>query len=131
MKKILLIDDTKEIYQMVSHSVSEIAEVTWAKCLDEATNLLKEREFNLVILDIELPDGNGIEFCSQIKPSHPNTPILFITSHTTLAEKKEAFTVGADGFITKPFTPSALRERIQEVGSEQNLKDCLELFLID
>ncbi len=130
MKKILLVDDTKEIYQMVVHSVSEIAEVTWAKCLDEASILLKEREFSLLILDIELPDGNGIDFCSKIKPIHPNIPVLFITSHTTLAERKEAFTVGADGFITKPFTPPALRERIQEVGKEENLNDLLEFYLV-
>ncbi len=130
MKKILLVDDTKEIYQMVAHSVSGIADITWAKSLDEASTLLKEREFSLLILDIELPDGNGIEFCSKIKPFHPNIPVLFITSHTTLSEKKEAFTVGADGFITKPFSPPALRARILEVGKEENLNDLLEFYLI-
>lgn len=130
MKKILLIDDTKEIYQMVTHSANEIADVTWAKSLDEAAVLLKERKFHLVILDIELPDGNGIEFCSQMKPSHPDVPVLFITSHTALAEKKDAFSNGADGYITKPFSPPALRERIQAVGKEENLNDLLEFYLV-
>ncbi len=130
MKKILLVDDTKEIYQMVVHSVGEVADVTWAKCLDEASALLKEKEFSLMILDIELPDGDGIEFCSRIKPSHPNIPVLFITSHTTLEERKLAFTVGADGFITKPFSPTALRDRIREVGQEEDINDLLELYLV-
>lgn len=130
MKKILLVDDTREIYQLVVHSVGEIADVTWAKCLEDASTLLAEREFNLLILDIELPDGNGIEFCSRIKPIHPNVPVLFITSHTTLAEKKEAFIVGAEGFITKPFTPSALCERVEEVGNEDAFNDLLEFYLV-
>ncbi len=130
MKKILLVDDTKEIYQMVVKSVSEIADVTWAKCLDEASTLLKEKEFNLMILDIELPDGDGIEFYSRIKHSHPNIPVLFITSHTALEEKKLAFTVGADGFITKPFSPHALRDRIREIGQKEEMNDLLELYLV-
>lgn len=130
MKKILLVDDTKEIYQMVLHSVSEIAEVTWATCLDEAKTLLKREQFSLMILDIELPDGDGIEFCSKIKPVHPDIPILFITSHTTLSEKKLAFSVGAEGFITKPFSPVALRERIREIGKEEDMNDLLEFYLV-
>ncbi len=130
MKKILLVDDTKEIYQMVVQSVGEIAEVTWAKCLDEASTMLNENEFNILILDIELPDGDGIEFCSRIKPNYPNTPVLFITSHTTLSEKKLAFTVGADGFITKPFSPPALLERIKEVGNEEDMNEILEMYLV-
>lgn len=77
-----------------------------------------------------MPDGNGIDFCSRIKPIHPNVPVLFITSHTTLAEKKEAFTVGAEGFITKPFTPSALCERVEEVGNEDAFNDLLEFYLV-
>lgn len=131
MKKLLLVDDSREIYQLVTHSVGEIADVTWAKCIIDASNLMLESEFNLLILDIELPDGNGIEFCSQIKVTHPNIPVLFITSHTALAEKKQAFTVGAEGFILKPFSPPALRERILEVGNEESINDLLELYLVD
>lgn len=130
MKKILLIDDAKEIYQMVTQSVGEVAVVTWATCLDEATALLNKEKFNLMILDIELPDGDGIEFCSRIKPFHPDVPILFITSHTTLAEKQLAFKVGGDGFITKPFSPPALCERIESLGTEEEFNDVLELYLV-
>lgn len=115
---------------MVTHSVGEIAEVTWATCLDEASTLLKQQEFSLVILDIELPDGDGIEFCSRLKPTHPKTPVLFITSHTTLLEKKLAFTNGADGFMTKPFSPGALREKISEVGKDEDMGNLLEFYLV-
>ncbi len=83
-----------------------------------------------MILDIELPDGDGIEFYSRIKHSHPNIPVLFITSHTALEEKKLAFTVGADGFITKPFSPHALRDRIREIGQKEEMNDLLELYLV-
>lgn len=129
MKKILLVDDTQEIYQMVVESVGTTANVTWAKCLDEAGELLKEKEFNLLILDIELPDGDGIEFSFRIKPSHPKIPVLFITADT-VAEQKLASKVGGDGFIVKPFSPPALVERIQTQEVVDDFNDVLELYLV-
>ena len=120
MKKILLVDDIKEIYQMLLHSVNEVAEVTWANCLHEASVFLLEKNYHLLILDVELPDGNGIEYCSRIKALHPNIPILFITSHQTLAEKHLALSVGANGFITKPFSPEA----------ENDMNELLEMYLV-
>ena len=81
MKKILFIHETKEIYQKILLSMNEIADVTWAKCFDEASNLLKEKEFSLLIMDIELTYGNENEFCSQIQHSHPETPVLYIKKY--------------------------------------------------
>ncbi|MBA2406346.1 MAG: response regulator [Bdellovibrionales bacterium] len=128
MKNILLVEDTKEIYQMVLQSVDKIGELSWAKCLDEAATLLNENDYNLLILDVELPDGNGIEFCSSIQSTHPHVPILFLTIHTNLAEKSSAFTAGAEGYITKPFTPPELRERIWSVDDSANNLALLELL---
>ncbi|HXH75465.1 MAG TPA: response regulator transcription factor [Bacteriovoracaceae bacterium] len=129
MKNILLVEDTKEIYQMVLQSVSDIGEVTWAKCINEAATLINKKEFNLLILDVELPDGNGIEFCSSIQSTHPHVPIFFLTSHTNLNEKSEAFTAGADSYITKPFTPPELRARILAIDDASANLTLLGKFL--
>lgn len=113
MDKILLVEDTKEIYQMVLQSVSQIAEITWAQSLAEARSALAKEEFQLLILDVDLPDGNGIEFCSSIQTAHPNTPVFFLTASLGLSDKVMGFSAGADDYITKPFSPLELRARLE------------------
>lgn len=113
MSKILLVEDSKEIYQMVLQSVAQLADIVWAKSITEANNLLKGNTFNLFILDVELPDGNGFDFCSTLQASHSQIPVFFLTSHSNLSEKVMGFTAGADDYITKPFSPLELRARLE------------------
>lgn len=113
MNKILLVEDSKEIYQMVVQSVAQLADLTWAKSLAEARTHLKGNTFSLFILDVELPDGNGIEFCSTLQASHSQVPVFFLTSHNNLSEKVMGFSAGADDYITKPFSPLELRARLE------------------
>lgn len=113
MQRILLVEDTKEIYQMVVQSTSQIAELTWAKSVKEAKAEVARSSFDLFILDVDLPDGNGIEFCSSLQSTHSHTAIFFLTSHTDLSEKVMGFSAGADDYITKPFSPLELRARIE------------------
>lgn len=113
MNKILLVEDSKEIYQMVVQSVAQIADLTWAKSISEARTFLKGNAFSLFILDVELPDGNGIEFCSTLQATHSQVPVFFLTSHNNLSEKVMGFSAGADDYITKPFSPLELRARLE------------------
>ncbi len=113
MNQILLVEDSKEIYQMVAQSTLQIAELTWAKSIEEARASLTTRSFDLLILDVELPDGNGIEFCSSIQATHPHILVFFLSSHTNLSEKVLGFSAGADDYISKPFSPLELRARLE------------------
>ncbi len=113
MDKILLVEDSKEIYQMVLQSVSQVAELTWATSIQEAKSVLAQSTFSLMILDVDLPDGNGIEFCSSIQTSHSHIPVFFLTAHLNLSDKVMGFSAGADDYITKPFSPLELRARIE------------------
>lgn len=113
MNHILLVEDSKEIYQMVQQSTQQVADLTWAKSIEEAKTALNSRSFDLLILDVELPDGNGIEFCSSIQSSHPNILVFFLTSHSNLSEKVLGFSAGADDYITKPFSPLELKARLE------------------
>lgn len=125
MNNILLVEDSKEIYQMVLQSVAQIAELSWAKSLEEAKLTLAKQNFDLMILDVELPDGNGIEFCSGLQATHSHVPIFFLTSHTNLSEKVMSFSAGADDYITKPFSPLELRARLEgrlRKNKQQNLQ---------
>lgn len=113
MNRILLVEDCKEIYQMVVQSASQIADLTWAKSVQEAREAIAKHNFDLILLDVELPDGNGIEFCSSIQSTHSHISIFFLTGHSTLSEKVLGFSAGADDYITKPFSPLELRARLE------------------
>lgn len=130
MNQILLVEDSKEIYLMVIQSTQQVAELSWAKSIEEAKAALSSKSFDLLILDVELPDGNGIEFCSSIQSIYPNILVFFLTSHTNLSEKVLGFSAGADDYITKPFLPlelkasleSRLRKTKQQVSSAEIFK---------
>lgn len=113
MKKILLVEDSEEIYQMVLMSVQSIAEITWAPNLTEARALSSHKDFHLLLLDRELPDGNGLTFCAEILQNNPLLPIFFITAQNSLSDKVLGLSAGADDYITKPFDPLELRARIE------------------
>lgn len=112
--KIILVEDSKEIYRMVLHSLAgSLSDITWVPSIFEAKKALKKDKFNLAILDIELPDGNGMDLCGQIQAQEPLISIFFLTSHDNLSEKVLAFTAGAEDYITKPFEPLELRVRVE------------------
>ncbi len=113
MNKVLLVEDSREVFQMVNQAVGNLVQLTWVPTVGEATQVLGKDTFNLVLLDVELPDGNGIELCSQILATHPDLPVFFLTSHAGLSEKVLGFSAGADDYITKPFAPLELRARLE------------------
>lgn len=113
MKNILLVEDSKEIFAMVTQAVEAIANISWETTLEGAREALKKEQFDLVLLDIELPDGNGVELCSEIQALNNYTPIFFLTSHKELSEKVLGFSAGADDYITKPFAPLELKARVE------------------
>ena len=115
---------------MVAQSTTLIADLTWVKSVKEARTEIARNSFDLFILDVDLPDGNGIEFCSTLQATHSHIPIFFLTGHTDLSEKVMGFSAGADDYITKPFSPLELRARLesrlrknkQQLNSSDNLK---------
>ena len=64
---------------------------------------IRDREFDLVLLDINLPDGNGFELCKLIKPQHPDTIVIFLTANDQESDQIRGYEVGAVDYITKPF----------------------------
>lgn len=113
MYKILLVEDCKETYQILIQTTAPFAQLYWSKNLEEANQLLLKESYDLIVLDIGLPDGNGIEFCSSLQETHSQVPIFFLTGHSSLPEKVLGFSAGADDYITKPFSILELRARIE------------------
>ncbi len=121
MKNVLLVEDNKEIVPLVEMAISRIASVEWAKTLSEAENKLDDGSFDLILLDLQLPDGNGIDLCSKILAVSPTTPIFILTASDDLSQKVLGFTAGADDYITKPFEALELKARIEAKFTKQDL----------
>jgi two-component system chemotaxis response regulator CheY len=82
----------------------------------EALRLLPRGPYDLVITDINMPDINGLELIQFIRTSeqHRSTPILLISTQSSEKDRKRGLSLGADGYVAKPFTPEALRAAAAE-----------------
>jgi DNA-binding NtrC family response regulator len=118
MKKILVIDDEPIIRVSCQRSLgSEGYEVKSASSGKEGIDLLAKEAFNLVLLDIKMPDMDGIEVLKKIKNTWPETKIIMITGYSTVETAVKTLKLGALNYLEKPFTPDTLVETIKEALS--------------
>ena len=114
MRRIFLVEDDKEIAKNLARLLfSEGFTVTHAFTQREATAVLASHKFDLALVDISLPDGNGFAVCTEIKEMQ-NIPVIFLTASGDEASVVTGLNIGADDYITKPFRP---RELIARIGS--------------
>ncbi|HTM11231.1 MAG TPA: response regulator [Verrucomicrobiae bacterium] len=117
-KKIFIADDDRffrELYQMVLGE--EGYDVTFAITGKEAVEKCAAANPDLVILDVLMPELNGYEVCSKLRemPELAMTPILMLTGLSADEDKIKGYHVGADDFLTKPFSPKVFRERVKNI----------------
>ena len=115
MKKILLVEDNEAIQKGLKYSLEqEYFEVEIASDVKNAKDKLTKNEFDLVILDVMLPDGSGFELCKDIKKNMV-TPVLFLTAKDEEQDIVNGFDLGADDYVAKPFRPRELISRINNI----------------
>ncbi len=114
MKRIFLVEDDKAIAKnLILLLRSEGFTVTHAPTRSEAIAALEGNKFDLALIDISLPDGNGFTVCTEIKETH-DVPVIFLTASGDEASVVTGLNMGADDYITKPFRP---RELIARIGT--------------
>ncbi|SFL41312.1 two-component system, OmpR family, response regulator ResD [Gracilibacillus orientalis] len=113
MKTILIVDDEQQMRTMLTLYLRNDFNLIEAKNGNEAIHLLKQNEIDLVLLDIMMPDLDGIEACKQMKTIKPDVPIILLTALNETSQKVEGLTIGADDYVVKPFEPKELLARIQ------------------
>lgn len=113
MKRILLVEDDETLAKGVALSLqsSEVS-VSMAHTLSEANVQLASASFDLLILDINLPDGSGLDFCKKMKAKH-QLPIILLTARDLEMDIVTGFGYGADDYVTKPFSLAVLRARVE------------------
>ncbi|MBU5226382.1 response regulator transcription factor [Clostridium senegalense] len=114
MKKIFLVEDDKTIAKNLMLLLrSEGFAVIHASTRSEALVTITENKFDLALIDISLPDGNGFTVCTEIKETE-DVPVIFLTASGDEASVVTGLNMGADDYITKPFRP---RELIARIGT--------------
>ena len=115
MDKILLVEDDRTIALGLEYSLSQDGfAVTVCHDIDSAHNALKVQDFNLIILDIGLPDGSGYDVCKAVKAEN-DVPVIFLTACDDEVNVVMGLDMGADDYITKPFRIRELVSRIKTV----------------
>lgn len=114
MAKILLVEDDP----IVANSVKEWLEherhlVELVKSGLDAMELLLSFDFELIVLDWNLPKLSGLDVCKQYRSARGKSPVLMLTGKVAIGEKEEAFDCGADDYLTKPFHPRELLARVK------------------
>lgn len=114
MKKILIVEDDNFLNKLLAYNlIAEGYDVTSVLNARTAAETILQREFDLVVLDINLPDGNGFELCKLIKPQYPSTIVIFLTANDQESDQIQGYEVGAVDYITKPFVIWVLQRKIK------------------
>ncbi len=114
-RKILIVDDEKLIVKGIKFSLDQDGyEVSCAYDGEEAFNLAKETEFDLIILDVMLPKKNGLEVCQAIR-EFSQVPIIMLTAKDSDMDKILGLEYGADDYLTKPFNILELKARVKAI----------------
>ena len=114
MKRILLVEDDALLNKTLAYNLtSDGWDVTPALNARTAASLLAGRSYDLVLLDINLPDGNGYDLCELVKPEHPDTVVIFLTANDQERDQLRGYEAGAVDYITKPFSIEALQRKIR------------------
>ncbi|MEN2994506.1 MAG: response regulator transcription factor [Thermodesulfovibrio sp.] len=117
-KKILIVEDEKEIAELIAYTLQkEKFEVDIAFDGNEALKKLKEKIYDLIVLDLMLPYVQGLEICKFIRsnPKIKDTGIIIVTAKAEEFDRIMGLEMGADDYITKPFSPRELTARVKAI----------------
>jgi len=120
-EKILLIEDDESISELVNlHLTNNSYGIDQAFDLATARNKLEEGNYDLILLDLMLPDGSGMEICQELRMKKDQTPIIILTAKSEEIDKVLGLEMGADDYITKPFSIREFLARIKALLRRTN-----------
>jgi two-component system OmpR family response regulator len=116
MPRILMVEDDLQITELLEQYLERYGlEMMSVDRPSTALNKLQTEQYDLVLLDLGLPEMDGLELCKIIKGTHPELPIIISTARHDTGDKVVAFDAGADDYVAKPYDPRELVARIQMI----------------
>ena len=127
-EKLLIVEDDKKLNDGIRLALKNDAYFFYqCRTLQEAREILKKEDITLVLLDVNLPDGNGIDFVREIR-KNSQVPIILLTVNNMEVDIVTGLEAGANDYITKPFSPKILVARVEAVLRRTNQAEETELL---
>jgi DNA-binding response OmpR family regulator len=126
--KILIVEDTLELaHSLKSFFRLEKNQVEIAVDLEEAKHFVSVSHFDMILLDITLPDGDGRDFLRALRNSNNNVPVIVMTARSEISDRIDLLDIGADDYIVKPFDFAEIEARCRAVLRRHRGQDQLAL----
>lgn len=123
MRKILIVEDDTLLNRTLGYNLaSDGYEITAAYNHKDAVSHLKETEFDVALLDINLPDGSGLDLCEEIRGRGQHTYIIFITANDKESDMLKGYEAGGADYVTKPFSVTVLCRKVAAVFANLELR---------
>lgn len=124
MHKICLVEDHIDLQKIVQLSLGDYFQFFTAGNLKDAAALLQKQKVDLILLDVNLPDGTGFDFCVQLKNSlsTKDIPVIFLSGKNEPVDQVRGFALGAEDYVTKPFNTVELKARIEARIRQSQIK---------
>ena len=121
--KILVVEDDRLLNNTLCYNLSAAGyEVDAALTKSVAGRFCRKQEYDLIVLDINLPDGNGFDFCRDIKESRPDTAVIFLTANDMESDMLKGYEAGGADYVTKPFSVTVLCRKVAAVFANLELR---------
>ena len=115
--RVLVVEDAEDVAEAVAISFARNGDaVDRAASLDQAVGCLAHQEYDFVVLDIELPDGDGITLLRALRRAKNAVPVLMLTARSEVEARVMALDAGADDYMTKPFDLRELQARVRSLA---------------
>lgn len=128
--RILVVEDDRLLNNTLCYNLSTAGYLVEAAMTKAAASTLSSKQdYDLIVLDVNLPDGSGFDFCNEIKERRPDTAVIFLTAHDMESDQIKGFELGADDYVTKPFPMSVFLKKVAALLariSKQNGGDCYD-----
>lgn len=114
--RVLLVEDDQTLGEAVrDHIAITHHAVDWMQTIDDANASVRVVEYGLILLDLRLPDGSGIDFLRTLRSKNNATPVIILTAHDQISDRIEGLNAGADDYLVKPFNLDELTARMLAV----------------
>ncbi len=118
--RILIVEDDRKVGQFIERSLSEVAySGTWVRTCEAARDALAESPYDAIVLDLGLPDGDGLQLLREWRAAGFDEPVLILSARDALKDRVAGLNLGADDYLAKPFSLEELIARLRSLLRRQ------------